>query len=118
MSVGGGDLQAQPWSREGRLWKAVSEAAEQRIFELEAENERLRKALASDARVEAILAALLIPRGDPEDGPRDHLPRVLRNFLSEECGRAGRTGFDDGYAEGFAKATSASLPALDQEAGQ
>ena len=64
----------------------------------------LRKALARDARVEVILEAVLTPADDPEHGDRDHLPRVLRDFLNEECGRAGLTGANDGYAEGYAKA--------------
>lgn len=63
-----------------------------------------RSAIASSARVETILAAVLVSRGDKEDGTRDHLPRVLRDFLSEENGRAGYQGFQDGWAEGHAVA--------------
>lgn len=64
---------------------------------------RLRRALATDARVEEILGAILTPSGDPGHGTRDHLPRVLRDYLSEQCAAAFKTGWDDGYAEGEGK---------------
>jgi len=98
---------------EGRDPEALAEAMRGQMgatFKLCEEIKTLRDALADNARVDAVLKAILTPAGDPEHGDRDHLPRVLRDFLNEECGRAGLTGFNDGYAEGYAKAL-ATAPA-------
>ena len=81
------------------------------IRKLVAERDEARKALATDARVEAIFSAILTPRGNSEDGTRDHLPRPLRNYLSEACGSAGLTGFNDGYAEAQGKFESRATAA-------
>ena len=55
-------------------------------------------------RIDEILKAVLTPSNDPEHGTRDHLPRVLRDYVADECAKSFRVGWDDGYAEGYAKA--------------
>ena len=85
--------------------------AEMAIQRLVAERDEARKALATDARIDAIFAAILTTRDNPEDGTRDHLPRPLRNYLSEACGSAGLTGFNDGYAEAQGKFESRATAA-------
>lgn len=68
------------------------------------DKKKLVNLLASDTRVDAILEAVLTPRGDPEDGTRDHLPRALRDYLGKVGATSFKTGWNDGYAEGFGKA--------------
>ena len=74
------------------------------VERLTRERDEARAAIVNSARVEIILAAVLVPRGGEEDGTCDHLPHVLRDFLSKENGRAGYQGFQDGWAEGRAVA--------------
>ena len=87
------------------------------IRRLVADRDEARKALATDARIDAIFAAILTTRDNPEDGTRDHLPRPLRNYLSEACGSAGLTGFNDGYAEAQGKFES-RVTAAEAEVGR